>query len=111
MSKSIACGSVVAAAVVLSGLGAGGAGALATASRAGQPAGQAAVSAGQAAAVPGTQLWVQRYNGPSNDPSRGVDRARSVAVSPSGHKVFVTGDSGGSALPEQPDYATIAYSG
>jgi hypothetical protein len=106
MSKSIACGSV-AAAVVLSGLGAGGAGALATASRAKQPAGQAAVSAGQAAAVPGTQLWVQRYNGPGN----GFDIAYSVAVSPSGHKVFVTGDSGGSALPEQPDYATIAYSG
>jgi WD40 repeat protein len=103
MSKSIACGSVVAAAVVLSGLGAGGTGALATASGAGQPAGHVVVSAGQAAAVPGTQLWVQRYNGPGNH----YDAASSVAVSPDGGTVFVTGSSSGVNLVS--DYATVAY--
>jgi hypothetical protein len=101
MSRSIACGSVVVAAVVLSGLGAGGAGALATASRAGQPAGHAVVTAGQAA-VPGMQLWVRRYNSAGN----GYDAAYSVAVSPAGGTVFVTGGNPGISGS---GYVTVAY--
>ena len=100
MYKHIAYGGVVvAAAVALSGPGAGGAGASATASRAG-PAGQAAVTAGPAAAGPGTQLWVKRYNGPGS-------YATSVAVGPGGGTVYVTGTSYGSASGG--DYVTVAY--
>ncbi len=56
------------------------------------------------AAVPGAQLWVKRYNGPGN----GLDQARSVAASPGGGMVFVTGSSRGTRSGE--DYATAAYS-
>jgi outer membrane protein assembly factor BamB len=59
----------------------------------------AAQISSHAAAVPGAQLWVQRYNGPGN----GFDAAASVAVSPGGGTVFVTGSSTGA-------YATVAYS-
>ena len=52
--------------------------------------------------MPGTQLWVQRYNGPAN----GDDSARSVAVSADGAKVYVTGGSRRGASGD--DHATIA---
>jgi WD40 repeat protein len=55
-------------------------------------------------AFTGAQLWVKRYNGPGN----AADVARSVAVSPSGSKVYVTGTSIGTTSEQ--DYATIAYS-
>ena len=55
-------------------------------------------------AATGAQLWVKRYNGPGN----GADDARSVAVSPSGSTVFVTGESTG-ATSGPGDYATVAY--
>ena len=55
-------------------------------------------------AVTGARLWVQRYNGPGN----GNDAASSVAVSPGGSRVFVTGESQGTR--SGPDYATVAYS-
>jgi len=55
------------------------------------------------AASPGAQLWVKLYNGPGNS----HDQANSVAVSPSGKTVFVTGYSGGVATGN--DYATVAY--
>ncbi len=77
----------------------------------------AGVSAGAAAvgsvtsgnggpAVPGGQLWVSRYNGPASGGEPATDAAISVAVSPGGSAVFVTGisvGSGGSA------YATVGY--
>jgi len=51
---------------------------------------------------PGSQLWVARYHGPSN-----TGAASSVAVSPGGRRVFVTGVSQGSTSGL--DYATVAY--
>ena len=57
-------------------------------------------------AATGTRLWVQRYNGPGN----GDDHASSVAVSPCGTRVFVTGDSQGVGSAFAADYATVAYS-
>ena len=55
-------------------------------------------------AATGARKWVSRYNGPGN----GYDRAASIAVSPSGGRVFVTGSSKGKT--SGPDYATVAYS-
>ncbi len=51
----------------------------------------------------GTTAWVSRYNGPAND----YDAASSVAASPDGSKVFVTGESAG--IGTFSDYATVAY--
>jgi WD40 repeat protein len=54
-------------------------------------------------AAAGHQLWVSRYNGPAN-----TSEASSVAVSPAGRTVYVTGFSEG--LAGEDDYATVAYS-
>ncbi len=53
-------------------------------------------------AVTGAQLWASRFNGPGN----GIDEAASMAVSPDGTKVFVTGQSQAGSIDE---YATVAY--
>src|SRR5260221_2136085 len=55
-------------------------------------------------AATGALLWASRYTGPGT----GNDGSHSVAVSPSGRTVFVTGASYG-GLPANSDYATIAY--
>src|SRR5262249_55404248 len=97
-------------AVVVAGATAGGfgAGSAAAATRAAHPARVSFASPALARqlAVPGAQLWVQRYYGPGN----GLDAASSVAVSPGGSKVFVTGESKG-ATPDTDsgDYLTVAY--
>jgi putative pyrroloquinoline-quinone binding quinoprotein len=54
-------------------------------------------------AASGARLWAKRYNGPGN----GDDHASSVAVSPSGDTVYVTGTS--SSATRGTDYVTIAY--
>jgi outer membrane protein assembly factor BamB len=54
-------------------------------------------------AATGKKLWLRRYNGPANRAN-----AFSVAVSPRGTAVFVTGWSAGRTTGT--DYATIAYS-
>ena len=54
-------------------------------------------------AATGAPRWARRYNGRAN----GEDSARSVAVSPGGATVFVTGFSRGATSGL--DYATVAY--
>jgi len=54
-------------------------------------------------AATGAQQWAKTYNGPGNS----TDEAYSLAVSPSGGTVFVTGRSTGSLSVY--DYATVAY--
>jgi DNA-binding beta-propeller fold protein YncE len=53
-------------------------------------------------AATGAQLWVARYNGPVS----GEDGATSVAVSPTGDTVYVTGSI---ETTSGHDYATLAY--
>jgi outer membrane protein assembly factor BamB len=53
----------------------------------------------------GASLWIRRYNGPGN----GEDSASTIAASPVGSKVLVTGSSQGATSGN--DYATIAYEG
>jgi DNA-binding beta-propeller fold protein YncE len=55
-------------------------------------------------AATGAQLWVKRYTGPGS----GDDQAYSVAVSPDGTAVFVTGYSSGTTAGDV-DYATVGY--
>jgi len=54
-------------------------------------------------AVTGSPLWTRRYSGSKN----GYDEAWSIAVTPDGSRVLVTGQSDGGATSD--DYATIAY--
>jgi outer membrane protein assembly factor BamB len=54
-------------------------------------------------AATGQPLWTKRYNGPAN----GYDADSSVAVSPDGSKVYVTGSN--VRFRPAADYVTIAY--
>jgi DNA-binding beta-propeller fold protein YncE len=80
--------------------------ALATLAVPGLTASSAAAAA--RAPAPGTQLWISRYSAPAND-----NRAFSVAVSPNGRTVYVTGTSfSGSNYGKGAtgtDYRTVAY--
>ena len=83
-----------------------GVSALGAAARAPLPVRASALGESGAPVVPGARLWVRRYNGPGNSMGND-DVARSVAVSPDGSAVYVTGYSQGTISDE---YATIAYS-
>lgn len=97
MRRSILVAAAVAALGALTPATAGAAG---QALRAGSGA-----SAQAEQAAPGGRLWFRRYNGPGD----GSDSASSVAVSPDGRRVFVTGTSQDPASQET-EYATVAYS-
>lgn len=62
------------------------------------------VLAPPAAATGGAQLWLARFDGPAHN----TDYADSVAVSPDGTKIYVTGTSQG-VFPAGQDYGTVAY--
>jgi DNA-binding beta-propeller fold protein YncE len=94
---------VVAAGAVVGTLGVTGVSAAGAATRAPQPGRTLSLARAHGLAVPGAKLWVRRYNGPGN----GDDVASSVAVSPGGGTVFVTGDSTGATSFS--DYLTVAY--
>jgi len=93
---------VVAAGAVAGPLGVAGVSAAGAATRAPQPARAQSLATAQALAVPGAKLWVRRFSGPG----KGSDVASSVAVSPGGGRVFVTGLSTGTS---ESDYLTAAY--
>jgi outer membrane protein assembly factor BamB len=93
---------VVAAGAVVGTFGATGVSAAGAATRAPQPARAQSLATAQALAVPGAKLWARRFSGPGN----GSDVANSVAVSPGGGRVFVTGLSTGTS---ESDYLTVAY--
>jgi WD40 repeat protein len=76
---------------------------LAVAAAAGLAVSQAVAHQGQSGGQ-GSVLWAERYNGPG----KLGDEATSVAVSPGGKTVVVTGLSTGAG--GRKDYATIAYS-
>jgi hypothetical protein len=91
-----------AAAAVLSALTVTAASATAAATRPPQLPGTHLPGVSQGLTAPGTRQWVSRYNGTGN----GDDDAKSVAVSPDGDVVFVTGVSTAAGGPY---YLTAAY--
>ena len=58
------------------------------------------------AAATGKRLWAARYDGPVHE----ADHALALAVTPTGKRVFVTGEStGANASSTRYDWATVAY--
>jgi outer membrane protein assembly factor BamB len=105
MRRLIARASAVAAAGAVAGtLGVAGVNTAGAATQAPQPASAPSLATARQPAVPGAKLWVRRYHGPGKD----SDAASSVAVSPSGGRVFVTGYST-DATSFNSDYLTVAY--
>jgi outer membrane protein assembly factor BamB len=92
----------VAAGVVLGIAGVAGASASGAPAAAFRAVGAASAGASQAATGPGTQLWLKHYHQSADF----GDTAYSVAVSPDGGTVFVTGK--GQGIPFA-GYATVAY--
>jgi outer membrane protein assembly factor BamB len=90
-----------AAGIALAAVGVAGVSASAAVPRALQAVRVAGAGTSLAAGSPGAQLWVARYDNPGNG------GATSVAVSPDGKTVFVTGYTTAGALE---DYTTVAYS-
>ncbi|MGN6680146.1 MAG: outer membrane protein assembly factor BamB family protein [Streptosporangiaceae bacterium] len=90
---------VLAAAAVVGSLGASAANA------APRMAKMPPLTASERHAGSGARLWIKRYNGPAN----GSDDASSVAVSPAGSAVFVTGTSSATSPGQPGDYLTVAY--
>ena len=89
-----------AAGIALAAVGVTGASASSAAPRAQQAVRVTGAGTTLAAASPGAQLWVARYDNPGNG------GATSVAASPNGKTVFVTGYTTAGALE---DYSTVAY--
>ncbi len=72
------------------------------------PVRPATAQARTAAAAPGAQIWAARYNGTANGAEMLFPGGtQSVALSPNGARVFVTGGSSGRGSGV--DYATVAY--
>ena len=91
---------VAVAGIALAAVGATGASASGAPPRAQQTAGLTGAGTTLAAASPGARLWAARYDNPGNG------GATSVAVSPNGNTVFVTGTS---LTATSYYYATVAY--
>jgi outer membrane protein assembly factor BamB len=98
---------VVAAGAMAGALGVAGVAAAGAASwapqQAPQPARAPSLATAHGLATPGAKLWVRRFSGPGKD----SDVASSVAASPGGGTVFVTGDSTDTSFNS--DYLTVAY--
>src|SRR6516165_9883550 len=101
MTRALA---VVAAGAALSAAGVPGAEASGAATHTFQAAKASTAGISHAMATPGAQLWASRYSGSGN----GQDEPFSMAVSPDGATVFVTGISAGTSSGL--DYSTVAYS-
>src|ERR1039457_5653150 len=89
------------AGIALAAVGVTGASASGAAPRALQTVRVTGAGVSLAATSPGAQLWVKRYDNPGNG------GATSVAVSPDGKTVFVTGYTTTAGGTE--DYTTVAY--
>jgi DNA-binding beta-propeller fold protein YncE len=102
MARGIAA---VVAGAALSVAGASGAGPPGTAAAAAQAAVAGSAGTSPAAAPSGSRLWIAHYNGPP-----GTDNVvASMAVSPDGTRVFVTGYSARARTGPGGEFATVGY--